>query len=121
MTDGLDNVRKANVLRERAENDGENCQVFAVAAQQDLIMGRIRDPETAKFRENSAEDLARARYGTLEHHTTYLSEGHCSWFEGELNADIYVNGKGYGVIENGGAADPRAAELMQQLNDVFFS
>ncbi|MBA3721712.1 MAG: hypothetical protein H0W88_04860 [Parachlamydiaceae bacterium] len=84
-TDGLNNLRKASVLRRG---------VFAIKAERDHFMGRegsIRDG----FKENFADDLILARYKSLvknsrkSHsmavlpkfgHNSEVGGEHCSWF-----------------------------------------
>lgn len=98
LTDGLNNVRKANHLREQAENGVGNCQVYGIRAKKDLVMGRIRDANGG-FKENCVDDILMARYSTLEGHVRELAGGHCAWFSHPSQSE----------------------ELSEQLATVFFS
>lgn len=88
-TDGLDNIRKAHVLRERAEQGLGECHVFAIKTAEDILMGRIENND--KFEENFADDIIMARYGNLNSHITELPGRHCSWFNDSSQSDDLVN------------------------------
>lgn len=76
VTDGLNNKRKVDVL-------GKECQLFAIKASKDFMMGRNGNL-TEGFKDNFSDDLLKVRYGD---ESTERSDNiaeipgmHCEWF-----------------------------------------
>ncbi len=106
VTDGLNNIRKAAVLRERAENGKENCEIFAIKSERDFLMGR-KGNQDGGFEENFADDLILARYGELQPEKIHaFKRGHMDWYH------HYINLNDKNALQN--------LSLSKSLMKVFF-
>lgn len=81
-TDGLNNLRKAAVIK---------AEMFAIRTTKDHFMGRGKRDRNG-FEHNFADDLIIARYGKqgqldLNKHSLSLHAGHCAWFNHMPNGD----------------------------------